>query len=38
MLLYLIANSLRSQLNWTQYRLLIQINDPYKKSIMNLNQ
>ena len=26
--IYPIANALRSQLNWTQYRLLIQISDP----------
>ena len=26
--LYPIANALRSQLNWTQYRLLIQIENP----------
>ena len=29
--LYPIANALRSQLNWTQYRLLIQIEDPDKR-------
>lgn len=28
--IYPIANALRSQLNWTQYRLLIQIDDPNK--------
>ena len=28
-----IANALRSQLNWTQYRLLIQIEDPF--SLLN---
>lgn len=31
-----IANALRSQLNWTQYRLLIQINDPYKREYYEL--
>ena len=36
MLLYLIANALRSQLNWTQYRLLIQINGPYKREYYEL--
>lgn len=29
--IYPIANALRSQLNWTQYRLLIQISDPSKR-------
>lgn len=29
--LYPIANALRSQLNWTQYRMLIQIEDPDKR-------
>ena len=29
--LYPIANALRSQLNWTQYRMLIQIDDPNKR-------
>lgn len=29
--LYPIANALRSQLNWTQYRLLIQIENPDKR-------
>ena len=29
--LYPIVNALRSQLNWTQYRLLIQIEDPDKR-------
>ena len=29
--LYPIANALRSQLNWTQYRILIQIDDPDKR-------
>ena len=29
--LYPIANALRSQLNWTQYRMLIQIDDPDKR-------
>ena len=28
---YPIANALRSQLNWTQYRMLIQIDDPDKR-------
>ena len=28
---YPIANALRSQLNWMQYRLLIRINDDYKR-------
>ena len=31
--MYPIANALRSQLNWTQYRLLIQIEDPF--SLLN---
>ena len=34
--LYPIVNALRSQLNWTQYRLLIQINDPYKREYYEL--
>ena len=29
--LYPIANAMRSQLNWTQYRMLIQIDDPDKR-------
>ncbi len=29
--LYPIANALRSQLNWTQYRMLVQIEDPDKR-------
>lgn len=29
---YPIGNALRSQLNWTQYRLLIQIPDPDKRN------
>ena len=29
--IYPIANALRSQLNWTQYRMLIQIDDPDKR-------
>lgn len=29
--LYPIANAVRSQLNWTQYRMLIQIEDPDKR-------
>ncbi|MED9995553.1 MAG: PDDEXK nuclease domain-containing protein [Paludibacteraceae bacterium] len=33
---YPIANALRSQLNWTQYRLLIQINDPCKREYYEL--
>ena len=28
---YPIANTLRSQLNWSQYRMLIQIDDPDKR-------
>ena len=36
MLLYLIANAVSSQLNWTQYRLLIQIPDPYKREYYEL--
>ena len=31
--IYPIANTLRSQLNWSQYRRLIQIDDPKKESI-----
>lgn len=34
--LYPIANALRSQLNWTQYRMLIQINDPEKREYYEL--
>ena len=34
--IYPIANALRSQLNWTQYRLLIQIEDPYKREYYEL--
>lgn len=34
--IYPIANALRSQLNWTQYRLLIQISDPYKREYYEL--
>ena len=34
--LYPIANALRSQLNWTQYRLLIQIDDPCKREYYEL--
>ena len=33
---YPIANALRSQLNWTQYRLLIQISDPDKREYYEL--
>ena len=33
---YPIANSLRSQLNWTQYRRLIQIEDPDKREYYEL--
>ena len=33
---YPIANALRSQLNWTQYRLLIQIDDPAKREYYEL--
>ena len=33
---YPIANALRSQLNWTQYRLLIQIDDPDKRMYYEL--
>jgi len=35
--IYPIANALRSQLNWTQYRMLIQIDDPDKRMYMNWN-
>lgn len=34
--LYPIANALRSQLNWTQYRMLIQIPDPNKREYYEL--
>ena len=34
--LYPIANALRSQLNWTQYRMLIQIEDPDKRMYYEL--
>ncbi|MDE5610112.1 MAG: hypothetical protein K2I66_07010, partial [Bacteroidales bacterium] len=34
--LYPIANALRSQLNWTQYRLLIQIDDKNKREYYEL--
>ena len=34
--LYPIANAVRSQLNWTQYRLLIQIDDPDKREYYEL--
>ena len=34
--LYPIANALRSQLNWTQYRKLIQIEDPDKREYYEL--
>ena len=34
--LYPIVNALRSQLNWTQYRLLIQIDDPCKREYYEL--
>jgi len=30
------VNALRSQLNWTQYRLLIQIEDPHKREYYEL--
>ena len=33
---YPIGNALRSQLNWTQYRLLIQISDPDKREYYEL--
>ena len=33
---YPIANALRSQLNWTQYRLLSQISDPAKREYYEL--
>ncbi len=34
--LYPIVNALRSQLNWTQYRMLIQIEDPDKREYYEL--
>lgn len=34
--LYPIVNAVRSQLNWTQYRLLIQISDPDKREYYEL--
>ena len=34
--MYPIANALRSQLNWTQYRLFIQIEDPCKREYYEL--
>ena len=34
--MYPIANAVRSQLNWTQYRLLIQIEDPSKREYYEL--
>jgi len=34
--MYSIANAVRSQLNWTQYRLLIQIEDPFKREYYEL--
>ena len=33
---YPIANAVRSQLNWTQYRMLIQISDPDKREYYEL--
>ena len=33
---YPIANALRSQFNWTQYRLLIAISDDYKREYYEL--
>lgn len=33
---YPIANTLRSQLNWSQYRKLIQIDDPHKREYYEL--
>ena len=35
--IYPIANALRSQLNWTQYRMLIQIDDPDKRMYLLLS-
>lgn len=34
--IYPIVNALRSQLNWTQYRLLIQMDDPQKREYYEL--
>ena len=34
--IYPIANAVRSQLNWTQYRMLIQIPDPDKREYYEL--
>ena len=34
--LYPIVNAVRSQLNWTQYRLLISIDDEYKREYYEL--
>lgn len=34
--LYPIGNAVRSQLNWMQYRLLIQISDPDKREFYEL--
>lgn len=34
--LYPIVNALRSQLNWSQYRLLISIDDPDKREYYEL--
>lgn len=34
--MYPIANALRAQLNWTQYRLLISIDDPQKREYYEL--
>lgn len=34
--MYPIANAVRSQLNWTQYRLLIQIEAPFKREYYEL--
>ena len=34
--MYPIANALRSQLHWTQYRLLSQIEDPFKREYYEL--
>ena len=36
MLLYLIASTVRTQLNWSQYKLLISIPDPYKREYYEL--
>lgn len=35
---YPIGNTLRSQLNWSQYRKLIQIDDPDKRNITNYSR